>query len=166
LSQKSKNHECGRKTKADDKEITKYNKIRMTRSLIAFVFVILVIVIIFLMFQVNDNSNKCKELKFTDQDRLTRAQDHPLLSFEAIIESKLIMEELLSRHGGVGSTEKNLKLPKGRLEILRTKIYEQYGLTVDRYPELNFISNGISEETSSEDRRGKHERHKHRKHRN
>lgn len=121
----------------------------MSRSLVAFVFVILVIVIIFLMFQVNDNSAKCKEAKVGDQDRLARAskllvqsttQDHPLLSFESAIEAKIIIEEVLSRHGGIGSAERNLKLPKGRLESLRTKIHDQYGITVERYPELNFMS--------------------------
>lgn len=121
----------------------------MSRSLVAFVFVILVIVIIFLMFQVNDNSTKCREAKISDQDRLARAskllvqsttQDHPLLSFESAIEAKIIVEEILSRHGGIGSAERNLKLPKGRLDSLRTKIHDQYGLTVERYPELNFMS--------------------------
>lgn len=121
----------------------------MTRSLVAFVFVILVIVIIFLMFQVNDNSTKCREAKTSDQDRLSRAskllvqsttQDHPLLSFESAVEARLIMEEILSRHGGLSMSERSLKLPKGRLESLRTKIHEQYALTVEKYPELNFMS--------------------------
>lgn len=133
----------------------------MSRSLVAFVFVILVIVIIFLMFQVNDNSAKCKEAKIGDQDRLARAskllvqsttQDHPLLSFESAIEAKIIIEEVLSRHGGIGSAERNLKLPKGRLESLRTKIHDQYGIAVERYPELNFMSEAALAPQSSTDR--------------
>jgi len=131
----------------------------MTRSLVAFIFVILVIVIIFLMFQVNDNSTKCKESKTSDQDRLSRAskllvqsttQDHPLLSFEAAIEAKIIIEEILSRHGGISSAERNLKLPKGRLEGLRGKIHEQYGVTIERYPELNFMADSAGTTTASD----------------
>ncbi len=126
----------------------------MTKSLVAFIFVMLVIVIIFLMFQVNDNSNKCREAKISDQDRLARAskllvqsttQDHPLLSFEAAIEAKLLMEEVLSRHGGITTAERNLKLPRGRLESLRSKIHEQYGTTTERFPELNFLAGSTAQ---------------------
>lgn len=121
----------------------------MTRSLVAFIFVILVIVIIFLMFQINDNSLKCREAKISDQERISKAskllvqsttQDHPLLSFEAAIEAKLIIEDVLLKHGGISTAEKTLKLPKGRLETLRGKIHDQYGVTIERYPELNLMT--------------------------
>lgn len=147
----------------------------MTRSLVAFIFVILVIVIIFLMFQVNDNSTKCKEAKVVDQDRLSRAskllvqsttQDHPLLSFEAAIEAKLIIEEVLSRHGGISTAERNLKLPKGRLESLRTKIHDQYGVTIERYPELNFLTDALGNtdrDTDSSNDRQQKSRHRSRR---
>lgn len=148
----------------------------MTRSLVAFVFVVLIIIIIFLMFQVNDNSNKCRETKLGDQDRLARAskllvqsttQDHPLLSFEAVIEAKHIMEDVVARHGGLTTAERNLKLPKGRLESLRTKIHEQYGTALERYPELNFLQatdtkNTTTTSSSSEPRvRGGPTHHRH-----
>lgn len=121
----------------------------MTRSLVAFIFVILVIVIIFLMFQINDNSLRCREAKINDQERISKAskllvqsttQDHPLLSFEAAIEAKLIIEDVLLKHGGISTAEKTLKLPKGRLETLRGKIHDQYGVTIERYPELNLMT--------------------------
>lgn len=73
----------------------------MTKGLVAFAFVILVIVIIFLMFQVNDNANRCKEDKRTDQDRVREAsrllvqsatQEHPVFAFEAAHKAKLIIE--------------------------------------------------------------------------
>lgn len=140
----------------------------MTKSLVALIFVMLVIVIIFLMFQVNDNSNKCRESKISDQDRLARAskllvqsttQEHPLLSFEAAIEAKLLIEEILLRHGGMVSAEKNLKLPRGRTESLRTKIHEQYDRTLERFPDLNFM-NAPTTDTSSDPEDSRSSRHR------
>lgn len=142
----------------------------MTRSLVAFIFVLLVIVIIFLMFQINDNSSKCREAKISDQERISKAsrllvqsttQEHPVLSFEAAIEAKLIIEDVLSKHGGISSAEKSLKLPKGRLETLRTKIHDQYGVTLERYPELNLLNlprQQPLEPTSKKDRHRKRNR--------
>lgn len=138
----------------------------MTRSLVAFIFVILIIVIIFLVFQINDNSTKCREAKLSDQEKILRAsrllvqsttQEHPLLSFEASIEAKLILEDVLQKHGGVVSAEKSLKFPKGRLDALRTKVHDQYGMTIQRYPELNLMS--LPLELEHEERHKKSSRH-------
>jgi hypothetical protein len=107
----------------------------MTKGLFALIFVLLIVVIIFLMFQINDNANKCKESKVSQQERVTRAaklivqsstQNHPLMSHEHALEAKVIIDDVISQNGGVISTEKALKLDKGRIENLRTQIYQQY----------------------------------------
>jgi hypothetical protein len=107
----------------------------MTRGIFALLIVVELIVIIFLIFQVQDNSNKCKDVRLKEQDRVTKAarlivqsatQSHPLFAHDHSIEAKLIVDDIINSNGGVVMAEKNLKLAKGKLEILRSQIYEQY----------------------------------------
>ena len=130
----------------------------MTRGLVALLFVILIIVIIFLMFQIQDNSNKCKESRVSQQDRVTKAarllvqsatQNHPLFAHEHALEAKILIDEVIQSHGGTLLAERNLKLNKGRLEHLRQQIYQQYSdiqtnvmeRIIERHPELDLPEN-------------------------
>lgn len=145
------------------------------------IFVILVIVIIFLVFQIHDNSGRCKEVRLSQQNRVTKAarllvqsstQNHPLFAHEHALESKIIIDEVIQEHGGVIMAERNLKLPKGRLENLRSQIYRQYqdiqsGIMekiIERYPELDIDENedaGLRKAKKS--KRSGHKRHKDRR---
>lgn len=107
----------------------------MTRGLVVLLFVIFVIIIVFLGFQVNDNNNKCKLIYVSDQDSLTKAarlilqsatNNHPLFAHEHAQEAKYIIDQVIQAHGGISLAEKDLKLPKGRLEHLKTQIYNQF----------------------------------------
>jgi len=107
----------------------------MTRGLVVLIFVIFIIIIVFLGFQVNDNNNKCKLVYVSDQDNLTKAarlilqsatNNHPLFSHENAQEAKYIIDQVIHAHGGISLAEKDLKLPKGRLEHLKNQIYNQF----------------------------------------
>lgn len=106
-----------------------------SRGLVALTFFIFIIVIIFMMFQIQDNSNRCKDSRLKHQDMVTRAarllvqsatQMHPMLANEHAIEAKIIIDQVIDDHGGVTVAEKDLKLPKGRLESLRAQIMDRY----------------------------------------
>jgi len=130
----------------------------MPSGLTALIFVILVVIIIFLVFQIHDNSNRCKEGRVSQQDRVTKAarllvqsatQNHPLFAHEHALEAKIIIDEVIQEHGGVILAERNLKLNKGRLENLRHQIYQQYtdiqtdvmDRIIEKYPELDVPEN-------------------------
>lgn len=107
----------------------------MTRSIFALLIVLELVIIIFLIFQVQDNAGKYKDTRLKEQDRITKAarlivqsvtQSHPLFAHDHSIEAKLIVDDIITTHGGVVLAEKNLKLTKGKLESLRIQIYEQY----------------------------------------
>jgi hypothetical protein len=107
----------------------------MSKGLIALVFIIFVVIIIFLAFQINDNSGRCRELRISHQDKITKAarlllqsatQQHDLFAHEHAQEAKLIIDDVIQEHGGVSLAERNLKLTKGRLENLRNQIYNQF----------------------------------------
>lgn len=107
----------------------------MSGGLAALIFVMLIVVIIFLGLQVNDNAHRYKETKLSHQNRVTKAgrlliqsatQSHPIFAHEHALEAKIIIDEVIQEHGGMMMAERNLKLPKGKLENLRSKIYAQY----------------------------------------
>jgi len=130
----------------------------MTKGLVALMFIIFVVIIIFLAFQVNDNSGRCREVRLSHQDKITKAarlllqsatQQHDLFAHEHAQEAKLIIDDIIQEHGGVTLAEKNLKLTKGKLENLRNQIYNQFNekqaTIMDRvlqvYPDLNVPEN-------------------------
>ena len=130
----------------------------MTRGLVALIFVMMVIIIIFLVFQVYDNSNKCKDVRIAQQDQMKDAarlivqsatQNHPLFAYNYAIQSKLKIDNIIDAHGGISTAERNLKIPKGRLENLRKEVYERYqdieALMMEgilkKYPELDLEIN-------------------------
>lgn len=107
----------------------------MSRGVMSLVIVVELICIIFLVFQVQDNSNKCRDSRQRHQDRVMKAarlivqsatQSHPLFAHDHAIEAKIIIDDIINSSGGVVIAEKDLKLTKGKLESLRTQIYDQY----------------------------------------
>jgi hypothetical protein len=98
-------------------------------------FVLSIVVIIFLMFQLNENFNQCQDVHTRNQDQIIRAaklivqsatQSQPLFAYEHALESKFILEEVINQHNGIVLTEKNLKMPKGQLDKLRTQVQTQH----------------------------------------
>ncbi len=122
----------------------------MSKSLIAFTFIVLVTVIIFLAFQVNENSTRCRDMKLADQDRFAQAakllvqstsQQNEFLSTEAIIQSKYMIDDLLFRYGNsTHSAERALKIPSGKLQSLRSKIYSNYSTVAKRNPDMQLVT--------------------------
>lgn len=107
----------------------------MTRGLVILLFIVFIIIIVFLGFQVNENNTKCKLIYVTDQEALTKASrlilqsltnTHPLFAHENAQEAKYIIDQVIHNHGGISLTERDLKLPKGRLEHLKNQIYNQF----------------------------------------
>lgn len=130
----------------------------MSKGLVALIFLILVVIIIFLTFQIHDNSSRCREVRVSHQDKITKAarlllqsatQQHDLFAHEHAQEAKLIIDDIIQEHGGVSLAERNLKLTKGRLENLRNQIYNQFNekqaVVMDKlvqvYPQLDVPEN-------------------------
>jgi len=126
----------------------------MTRGLVVLLFIILIIIIVFLAFQVNDNSSRCRENLLSNQDQLTKSarlllqsatQQHDLFAHEHAQEAKMIIDNIIHQHGGITLAERDLKLPKGRLEHLKNQIYNQFNdkqsllmkKLIDVHPELD-----------------------------
>ncbi len=124
----------------------------MNQSVVALIFVVMVIVIVVLMFQVNDNSNHFRASRTLGQEQIEQAarqlvmstsQSHPLFCFEHALNAKWQIDDAIRRNGGLAMAGKNLKLPKGRVENLRTAIHanfsdmQQYLMDelLARYPE-------------------------------
>lgn len=146
----------------------------MSKGLVALTFLILVVIIIFLAFQINDNSVRCREVRLSHQDRVTKAarlllqsatQQHDLFAHAHAQEAKLILDDLIQEHGGVALAERNLKLPKGRLEHLRNQIDDQFNqkqaVIVDKliqvHPQLDVPEN---EDAGLRRRKYKNTRHR------
>jgi hypothetical protein len=142
----------------------------MTKGLTALIFLVLTVIIIFLVFQINDNSNRCREVRTSQQERVTKAarlivqattQEHPLFSYDHALEAKILLDEVIANNGGVLMSEKNLKLEKGRLESLRKQIYQQYqdnqnvmmDKIIERRPELDV---DINEDAGLRKKRKRH----------
>lgn len=149
----------------------------MSSGLFAFVFVIMAIVIVFLGFQINDNSTRCREAKVSQQNRVMEAtrdmvkaatQSHPLLKYEYILKAKMMLDEIANTHGSPASAERMLKMERGKLDSLITKVNDMYGTVQDDFmqriiqvrPELDLPENeDAGLRTSSKKRRGKERRH-------
>jgi len=110
-------------------------------------------------------------MRLSQQDKVSKAsrllvqsttQNHPQLAHEHAIEAKIIIDDIIAHHGGVTMSEKNLKLPKGRLENLRTQIYQQYGKIAELHPELDPMSITGSGTTAFEEEDGGGTKSKHR----
>jgi hypothetical protein len=146
----------------------------MSKGLVALTFLILIVIIVFLAFQINDNSLRCREVRLSHQDRVTKAarlllqsatQQHDLFAHEHAQEAKLILDDIIQEHGGISLAERNLKLPKGRLDHLRNQIYDQFNqkqaLVMDKiiqvHPQLDVPEN---EEAGLRRRKYKSSRHR------
>ena len=145
----------------------------MMKGLVVLLFVMMITIIVFLSFQINDNANRCRQNLSSNQDRLTQAsrlllqsatQQHDLFAHEHAQEAKYIIDDIIQQHGGVNLVERDLKLPKGRLEHLKSQIYEQFNakqaLIMDKimavHPELNVPEN---EDAGLKRRRRKSRKH-------
>jgi len=104
-------------------------------SLFGMYFILSIIVIIFLMFQINENFNNGRDCRMKDQEQVTKAakllvqsatQSHVLFAYEHSLESKFILDNIINQQGGVVLAEKNLKLPKGDLDKLKTNVSKQH----------------------------------------
>lgn len=130
----------------------------MIRGLMLLIFMIMIVIIVFLAFQVNENAGRCRENHVSNQDRITLAgrlllqsatQQHPLFAHEHAQEAKFIVDDILQTYGSVSQAEKQLKLPRGELERLKTTIYDQFSdkqafmneRIIDVYKELDVTEN-------------------------
>jgi hypothetical protein len=107
----------------------------LTKSLFALVLVVQTIIIISLLFQIRSTACKYSDNLLREQDQVTKAarlivqsatQSHPLFAHDHAIEAKIIIDEIINSNNGVVAAENNLKLTFGKLETLRSQIYEQY----------------------------------------
>ena len=105
------------------------------KGFFALLLVLCFVVIIFLLFQIQDTSNRTRDVKIKDQENITKAarllvqsstQYHPLFAHDHAIEAKFIIDQVIYSNGGISMAEKFLKLPKGKLDLLRTQINDQY----------------------------------------
>jgi hypothetical protein len=136
------------------------------------VFVLMSVIIVFLAFQLNDNSQRCTSVKASDQELITKAtklmissgqQNHPVISFETALESKMLLDEILHRYGNVTTTEKQLKLEPNQLKQLKEKIYSQYQASlhilmqqeIKKNPSLDIPENELAQLTQKSKRRHK-----------
>lgn len=128
------------------------------QGLVALLFFVLVLMNIFLMFQVHDHHTRGRDLRTKDQETVQLAarllvqsatQEHPLLAHEHAVEAKMLIKQVVDAHGGVLQTERDLKLPKGRLENLRAQVLDRHrdmqdilmSRIVEQAPELDFEAN-------------------------
>lgn len=134
------------------------------------VFVLMTLIIVFLAFQLNDNSQRCTNVKATDQELITKAtklmissgqQNHPVIAFETALESKLLLDEMIHRYGNISTTEKQLKLETNQLKGLKEKIYTQYQTSLNtlmqqeikKNPALDVPENDLAQLTQKSRRR-------------
>ena len=105
------------------------------KGFFALLLVLSFVVIIFLLFQIQDTSNRSRDVKIKDQEKITKAarlivqsatQSHPLFAHDHAMEAKIIIDEVIHSNGGISMAEKYLKLPKGKLDTLRSQINDQY----------------------------------------
>ena len=109
----------------------------MFRSLQLVCLVVGVMVIVLLVMQLQEDSNRGKDVNCRNQDRVTKAsrlliasagQAHPLLSLEEALEAKFHITELIDTYGSMMHVEQVLKLPSGRIDALRTEILQHLQL--------------------------------------
>ncbi len=133
-------------------------------SIAFFIFTILIVV---LSFQVHENYRITRDEIATDQDRVQEAArllleavntEHPFFKLTGIIESKLIMDELVKRHHGALKAESRLglhgrnefqKLRKHINDFHTTVIQELMDKIITVAPHLNFEYNEIAGLTKS-----------------
>ena len=98
------------------------------------IFVVLVFTNVLLAVEVYNNTNSCRELKSTQQDKVQRAaqlyvqsqtQNRTTLAREDIIRAQVLIEDIKGAYGGIVSAEKALKLQSGSLESLERNVRER-----------------------------------------
>jgi hypothetical protein len=140
-------------------EITNTKKTpQMFEGFFAFYFIASVIVILFMGFQLNETCNRGNDVRLREQDEIKRAakliiqsatQNHPLFKHDHALEAKFLFDQVIASNRGIVMAEKNLKLPKGDLDQLRTTIYEQVEKVqaymmdeiIDQYPQFDTEAN-------------------------
>ncbi len=133
----------------------------------ALAFFIFTILIVVLSFQVHDNYRCQRDEISLDQDRVQEAArlllesvntNHPFFKLSGIIESKIIMDELIKRHHGPLQAESRLGLQgRNQFHTLRKEINDYHSRVLQAYmdqiitlaPELNFEVNEIAGLTKS-----------------
>ncbi len=111
-------------------------------SIAFFIFALLIVI---LSFQVHDNYRNMRDEIITDQERVQEAArlllesantEHPFFKLTGIIESKLIMDELVKRHHGALKAESRLGLT-GRNEFLklRKQVNDYHTMVIQQFME-------------------------------
>jgi hypothetical protein len=107
----------------------------MMKGALLLLFVVMAVIILFLAFQVNDNVGRSREARLSDHERvqlasklkiLSATQHHPLFAHEHAQHAKFILDEVISKAGGVLAAERDLKLPPGRLATIKQQIDDQF----------------------------------------
>lgn len=89
----------------------------------------------FLIVHLFDTTDKHRKDRINDQDKVTRSarlivqsatQTHPLFAWNHATEARYILNDTISRYGDILSTEKSLRLPSGKLDLLQRQITEQH----------------------------------------
>jgi len=122
------------------------------------IFFILSVMILFCSFQINENHRNIRDQISTDHDRVQEAAQllirsgtdaHPIFKLRSIIQAKIIIDELVTRHRGIVTAEKNLGMNNGQLAQVRKQIHNFHDeLTYDFmdkiitiYPNFDFAAN-------------------------
>lgn len=107
----------------------------MLRGVLAVLVTTMVVTIVFLGMKVNECTMQSLECRISNQDRTAHAArlvlqssttTHPLLAHEHAIQAKTTVDDIVQQFGGVAAAEKALRMKSGKLQSLRTQIYEQY----------------------------------------
>ena len=105
-----------------------------SHSLYAVAIVIQIVIILLMAFHIQDMTSRCKTERVRDQERLTRiarllvqsaTQSHPLFAHDHVVEAKVLLDDLITRHGGIQHAEKNLRLMSGKVSMLKDHIQQQ-----------------------------------------
>lgn len=100
-------------------------------------FTILLVLAILLVYNVYYLTQCQRDIRQLDQENIIKAsslliqsttQTHALYSLQLILESKFIVSDIITRHGGVYLAERKLNMHANDLETLKLKIDEQYSL--------------------------------------
>ncbi len=123
-------------------------------SLYGMVFIVLIVVIIFLVFQINENSQKCREVKQNLQEDVKKSarlviqsatSNHPFFKLYDAVHAKILLDAVIESQGGVSAAEKTLKYSNARLNNLKAQVDNQCA-NIE-----NMIMDGIVEQNNAYD---------------
>lgn len=133
----------------------------MNSTFLSICLCISLVVILILGFQVKNQCHENRDIKRKDQEDLTKSarllvqsstQHHPLFALLHAFESKYILDDMITRYGGINAVEKTLKLRSGRIQHLKSKIDLQnemmYSYIMEKiiqfYPNLDVTVNDMA----------------------